>query len=75
MGSSLQSLKPCHQLLKHLLMEESQREQSLSKKGSVLAAILEKLKKLAGRECAEESAEEGHSVREIKSHMRYLIDC
>jgi hypothetical protein len=33
-------MKPSHQLLKHLLMEESQRELTLSKKGAILSEIL-----------------------------------
>jgi len=39
-------MKPSHQLLKHLLMEESQRELALSKKGTILTEILERLKQL-----------------------------
>jgi len=40
-------------MLKQLLMEESQREQNLSKKAAVLATILEKLKKLKASECSQ----------------------
>lgn len=53
----LQSMKPCHQLLKHLLMEESQRELNLSRKGTILSNILERLKKLKGEECTQKSEE------------------
>lgn len=51
----MQSMKPSHQLLKHLLMEESQRELSLSKKGAVLSEILERLKQLKAEECSQRS--------------------
>ena len=52
---AMQSMKPSHQLLKHLLMEESQRELSLSKKGAVLSEILERLKQLKAEECSQRS--------------------
>lgn len=71
-------MKPSHQLLKHLLMEESQRELSLSKKGAVLSEILERLKQLKAEECSQgsEGAErEGGTVSELKSSIRFLIDC
>lgn len=72
--SSLQSLKPCHQLLKHLLMEESQREQTLADKGSALTIILERLKTMKTGDL-NQSENWGTSVTEIKSNIRFLIDC
>lgn len=72
--SSLSALKPCHQLLKHLLMEESQRELALSRQGSLLAGLLERLRQLQAAECGGQSGE-GESVRQLKSNLRMLIDC
>jgi hypothetical protein len=72
--SSLAALKPCHQLLKHLLMEESQRELALSRQGAVLAGLLERLRQLQAAECGGQTGE-GDSVRQLKSNLRMLIDC
>lgn len=67
-------MKPSHQLLKHLLMEESQRELALSRKAALLSEVLERLRALQAQECSA-AQREGGNVSELKSSLRLLIDC
>jgi hypothetical protein len=51
---------------------------NLSKKATVLSEILEKLKLMKAEECTQKSEgteREGGTVSELKSSIRFLIDC